>query len=758
LEVISLIRLFLKVEGIVQGVGLRPYVYNQAISLGLKGWINNNSQGVHIDIEGDKENVQKMIDNLKNNPPPQAKIVDIQAEERVLINYKNFQIRKSQQQDKSITLVSPDIATCEKCVQDIGDPGNKRYKYPFTNCTNCGPRFSIIKSIPYDRNNTTMKKFEMCSFCSNEYIDTNDRRFHTQPNACHICGPHIWIEDFQGIKINEINALEFAKQKLKKGKILAVKGIGGFHLVCDAENEDAVNALRKRKKRPDKPFAVMVKNIETAKKYCLVNKKEEEILMGSRKPVVILDRASGYDLPESIAPGQKTLGVMIPFTPLHYLLLEEDFPALIMTSANINGLPLEYVNESASENLRNVADYFLMHDRDIHIPIDDSVVKITDNEVYMIRRARGYVPEALNKDRVREILALGSNMKNTFSIGKNGKIFLSQHNGNLNNEESKELYISNIDHFKEIFSFNPQYLACDMHPGYASREYACSSGLPIIEVQHHHAHIASCLGENNVSRKVIGIAFDGTGYGTDGKIWGGEFILCDNKEFRRAGHLDYVKMPGGEQVIREPWRIALAYMYKVLKSDEKFKEISARLYSDKCKNIISVLKADINSPETSSMGRLFDAAASLMGIRDYITFEGQAAMELEAAAEGKSLDYYKYDIVKGDEYVVKTGGIIEGIIEDRLSGEEKGIISDKVHNTIVKFSVDVCKLIRKETSINEVALSGGVFQNLRLLKNMMDNLRKDKFVVYTNKLIPANDGGISFGQIIVANEIINDLI
>nr|WP_026038384.1 carbamoyltransferase HypF [Clostridium arbusti] len=757
-------RLFLKVEGIVQGVGFRPFVYNEALSFKLKGWINNNSQGVHIDIEGEEEKLNSFIEKLKYKHPPLARIENITVEERKTVNYNSFEIRESEISNKKITLIAPDVAICEECIQDITNPLNKKYMYPFTSCTNCGPRFSIIKSIPYDRDKTTMKKFNMCEECNTEYTDRTNRRFHAEPNACKACGPHIWIEDSNGIKIEVEDVIDWTRQKLKDGKIFAIKGLGGFNLVCDATNEHTVKLLRIRKNRPHKPFAVMLGNIETVKKHCAVTVEEEKILTGYVKPIVILDQTNGYDLPKCIAPHQKTLGVMLPYTPLHHLLFGNDIEALIMTSANGNALPLEYKNESAVEKLGHIADYFLQHNRDINAAIDDSVVKVIDNEIHMIRRARGYVPEPIKKDNIREILACGSNMKNTFCIAKENFIFLSQHNGNLENVETIEHYKNNIEHFKNIFNFTPKYIACDMHPNYISSEYAYRSSLPRIEVQHHHAHIVSCLAENNIDRKVIGIAYDGTGYGVDGRIWGGEFLLCDNKEFTRLGHLNYVKMPGGEMAVKEPWRMAVSHIYNTFKSskynelntNKQLREILIKLYGNKAINIIAMIEADINCPETSSMGRFFDAAASLIGIRDSVTYEGQAAIELEAVASQKSSDFYDYDVVKENGYIVKTEKIIMGIIKDKLLDEQDNVISDKFHNTIVNFSKDICKLIRKDTDVNEIALSGGVFQNYYLLENLKDELKNEGFIVYINKLIPANDGGVALGQIVIANKVLSD--
>ncbi len=765
IEGVIIKRLFLKVEGIVQGVGFRPFVYKQAISLELKGWINNNSEGVYIDIEGQEDNLNTFIHNLKCKKPPLAKIDNIIVNKKELLNYENFEIRESESKKEKFTLISPDIAVCEECIKDISNPSNRRYKYPFTNCTNCGPRFSIIKAIPYDRANTTMKKFVMCRECQEEYIDPVNRRFHAQPNVCKECGPKLWIEDSYGVKIKVNDVLEWTRRKLKEGKIFAIKGLGGFHLVCDAENEEAVRLLRTRKKRPDKAFAVMIKDIDVVKKYCNVKAEEEKVLTDSKKPIVILGQSDNYNLSRYIAPNQKTLGVMLPYTPLHYLLFEDSIKILVMTSANINGLPLEYKNESAVKKLTEIADYFLLHNRDIHMSVDDSVVRVMNNEVHMIRRARGYVPEPIKMENTKEILACGSNMKNTFCVGKENNLFLSQYNGDLENLETFEHYENNIEYFKNIFNFVPKYVACDMHPSYASTQYAYNSVIPKIEVQHHHAHIVSCLVENNINKKVIGIAFDGTGYGTDKKIWGGEFLICDNKEFTRFGYLDYVKMPGGEKAVKEPWRMAVSYIYKMFESkmwseyntDLSIGEILIKLYGDKAANIIAVLEADINCPETSSMGRFFDAAASLIGVRDNVTYEGQAAIELEAIQLNNSLSTYDYDIVKEEFYVIKPEKIILGIVKDRLSGEQASAMSDKFHNTIIRLAKDMCKLIRKNTGINEVALSGGVFQNCILLKGLINELENENFSVYTNKLIPTNDSGVALGQIVIANETLRNI-
>ena len=769
-------RYFVKVEGIVQGVGFRPFVYNLALSHSLSGWVNNNSEGVYIDIEGAAEALDSFLHQLEFNPPPLAKIENIKIEEKEPACYSSFIIKDSVRDESKITLISPDIATCSDCLKDIWDPSNKRYKYPFTNCTNCGPRFSIIKTIPYDRNKTTMEKFKLCESCHREYEDPINRRFHAQPNACDACGPHLSIADksgktlphkallrelyntgiFSEMVYNDTDLIiKWTQQKLKEGAIIALKGLTGFNLVCDATNEKAVEVLRNRKKRPAKPFAVMMNNLKTAKKYCKVNRAEEMLLTGIKKPIVLLSKNPSVKLPPSVAPKQNSLGVMLPNTPLHELLMGEGLEVLIMTSANIHGLPLQYINVEAVEKLNDIVDYFLMHDRDIYLPVDDSVSKVVLAEERVIRRARGYAPEPIKLKGVKPILACGSNMKNTFAVAKGDFVFMSQHNGDLENLESFEHYKNNIEHFKKIFQFQPEYIAADMHPQYASTKYAVHSELPLVQVQHHHAHIASCLVENGINHKVIGIAFDGTGYGPDGCVWGGEYLICDLKEFERAGHLGYVKMPGGEKAIKEPWRMAVSYLSV---ADFLIDEDICSKYGSEASSILKMLHKNINCIETSSMGRLFDAVSSILGICDVITYEGQASMELEAVINPiKCTDYYKYKILQQNgSIILDVRDMIKEIWMSKSSGVEASLISQFFHNTIVKASVDICKLLREHHKLNEVALSGGVFQNSYLLENMLTSLEKESFKVYTHKLIPSNDGGISLGQLAVANEILKE--
>lgn len=764
-------RLFIIVKGIVQGVGFRPFVYNEALKNNLRGWVNNNSEGVYIDIEGTTEDIEYFIKALTFNAPPLSKIEEFKAEEQPLKKYSEFTIKESEEKENSITLISPDIATCKDCLHDIDSPEGQRYQYPFTNCTNCGPRFSIIKEIPYDRDKTTMKKFEMCPNCSAEYKDPRDRRFHAQPNACANCGPHVYLKDIHnntidifadGQQNSDYIKIQWSAEKLKEGAIFAIKGLTGFHLCCDAKNDTAVKLMRQRKNRPHKPFAVMMKDLAAVQKYCVVTKEEENLLTGIRKPIVLLKLketfGDGTPLSPALAPGQNTLGVMLPYTPLHHLLFKAGVESLVMTSANIHGLPLEYINEDAYNHLNDLVDYFLFHDRDIFIPTDDSVTRVIAGKERIIRRARGYAPEPMVYEETFPILACGSNMKNTFCISKNNFLFISGHNGDLENIETYNHYVKNIEHFKKIFLFKPEYIASDMHPEYYSTKYAQGTEHKMLQVQHHHAHIVSCLAENKVKETVIGVAFDGTGYGTDGSIWGGEFLICDLKSFTRAAHLKQVLMPGGDKAILEPWRMALSYLYEY--SDFSDEQMARYFLSVGCaelnsKTLLKTLEKNLNCVPTSSIGRLFDAVSGLLKQCIKISYEGQASMELEALiSENVSKDLYPYEIELSDTIILNPKKIIQGILKDMDNGVSSSLISLRFHNSIVSAVVEICVRIRDEFNINSAALSGGVFQNAYLLQNTIHELEAEGFTVYSHSLIPSNDGGVSLGQLIAANEML----
>lgn len=754
-------RYFITVHGIVQGVGFRPFVYNIAYKFNIKGWVNNNSEGVYIDATGTKEDLEAFLSNIKNSPPPLSKVTKVIVETLEYIEYENFTIKESQIDENKITLISPDMAICDDCLKDIRDPHNRRYGYPFTNCTNCGPRFSIIKFIPYDRDKTTMEKFKMCPSCLHEYTDPRNRRFHAQPNACKTCGPSVYVLDKNGNEIKTEDPIKFIGEKIKEGCIAAIKGLSGFHLCCNGEDNFAINKLRNRKNRPSKAFAVMAKDMEIIKKHCNVNKLEEEILTGIRKPIVLLQKKSSCTLPESLAPYNKNLGVMLPYTPLHEILFWNSPELLVMTSANISGLPLEYINETAYDHLNNIADYFLMHNRDIYMPVDDSVTKVLLNKEFIIRRARGYAPNPMNYKDVKQLLCCGPNMKNTFAVSKENMIFLSSHIGDLENLETYEHYKRNIHHFINIFKVSPEAIIVDKHPLYMStsfgEEYSKNNNVPLIYAQHHHAHLASCLAENKISHKVLGIIYDGTGYGDDEAIWGGEFLIGDLKDYKRIAHLSYVKLQGGDAAIKEPIRSLMAHLEASPLAHKE--DIAFKLFGDKGISILKLVQKNFNCIKTSSIGRLFDAVSCLLNICTKQSYEGEASILLEQAIERdmsyNCMNIYRYTIEKNQDcYTINAGNIIEDIISELNLNNSKSNISKKFHDTVIDFTLHTALKIKEEFHINEVALSGGVFQNSYLLTNLTKVLTDAGFMVYTHSLYPSNDGGISLGQIAIGNEIL----
>ncbi|MBM7870432.1 hydrogenase maturation protein HypF [Clostridium pascui] len=769
----EVIRKYITVKGVVQGVGFRPFVYKLAQDNNLNGWVNNSSRGVYIDIEGQKNNVLCFIQKLKDSPPSLSKIDEISVEDRENIYYKGFEIRDSKEEENAITYISPDIGICEDCLRDIMDSQNKRYRYAFTNCTNCGPRFSIIKKLPYDRVVTTMDEFQMCDACYEEYTNPLNRRFHAQPNACIECGPKLELINNKGERIYLGDEVKETIKLIKEGKIIAIKGIGGFHLVCDGKNEEAIKLLRDRKNRPKKPLALMIKDVETVKNHCYLSEKEESTLKDNKRSIVLLSKRE-ENLPINIAPNNKCFGVMLPYTPLHYLLFEYDIEVLVMTSANAAGLPMIYRNSEALDKLRNIADYFLLHNRDIHMPVDDSIVKVILNEERVIRSSRGYAPIYIKQKGIRDILACGSQLKNTFALSKNENIIVSPYIGDMENIETYDNFEKNVEHIKCIYNIKPKIIAYDMHPSYWCREYVENQNTINMEVQHHHAHIVSCMVENNIKEKVIGIAYDGVGYGTDGTIWGGEFIICDYKDFKRIAHLNYAQMPGGDTATKEPWKMAVSYIYEAYKNSESRalisnedilstknyvedinsiqKNIPKVLKDNNIKSIITMIKNNINSPKCSSMGRLFDAVSGMLGFLGKVTFEGEAAIFLENIADKNEQGSYDYEIIYQDkDYIINTSKAIQEIIQDINNGVGLDIISKRFHNTVIDFTVKMCSILREALNINKVVLSGGVFQNEIILKGVYEKLNYKDFEVYTHKSIPCNDSGICLGQIVIAN-------
>lgn len=763
----SKVRSRLRVRGIVQGVGFRPYVYNLARELGLAGYVLNSSAGVTIEIEGEECKVAQFASTLRNSPPPLAHIEEFVVRQIATCGDEHFVIRHSEAEAGEFVLISPDVATCHECWSEFGDPKNRRFSYPFTNCTNCGPRYTIIQDIPYDRPTTTMAKFRMCAECQAEYEDPSNRRFHAQPNACPECGPGLAIVPSEGTfpeeesseSRNSAEIIRKARQLLREGKIVAVKGLGGFLLACDAENEEAVRSLRTRKRRSDKPFALMSRDIKSVESFCEISAEDHASLVSPRRPVVILQRSADSPIANAVAPGNKTIGVMLPYTPLHYLLFSDspdqpsEFRALVMTSGNISEEPIVTSNEEAWERLRGVADYFVFHNRDIYMRADDSVARTFEGRERVLRRSRGYVPYPVDLGiDLRELLACGAELKNTFCLTKGRYAFLSQHIGDLENLETLEFFEETLANLKKLFRVEPRAVAYDLHPQYMSTRLALR--LPIeqkIGVQHHHAHIASCMAEKHLTGKVIGVALDGTGYGTDGKIWGGEFLVADYADFERRAHLRYVPLAGGDAAVRQPWRMAMSYLRDTFGSEPVDLPFLRAVPEQQVGLVRSMLQRNLNCVDTSSCGRLFDAVAALIGIRNEVTFEGQAAIELEMAADASIVREYPFAIGQGETMQIDVRPMIDAIVQDMSRGTPTSEISAAFHNTIAAVMVDACSRIRERDELNRVCLSGGTFQNMFLLERAVAGLRRNGFEVFLHAQVPPNDGGIALGQAVIAN-------
>jgi len=747
------------IKGRVQGVGFRPTCFRYANEFNLSGYVCNTSEGVLIEIEGEKENMERFIKKIKNFPPPRAEIKEIDIERINLKNEKGFKIIESKEDLDIKVEISPDIATCNDCLKELFNRNDRRYLFSFINCTNCGPRFTITKKIPYDRKNTTMEEFVMCDECKEEYEDVYSRRFHAQPNCCFKCGPKVKLIDNKGEKISEnIEAIKDASELIKEGKIVGIKGIGGYHIACDALNEKSIKILRERKKRYAKPFALMARDIEVIRRYCYINKEEEKILKSWESPIILLRKKNGI-LPEIIAPVNKYLGFFLPYTPVHHLLFyfNKNISVLIMTSGNFSEEPIIYDDEFAFLRLKDICDFFLTHNRKIYINCDDSVLRIFNKKIYFIRRSRGYVPSPVEipyKSK-KIIFAAGSDLKNTFSFVKNNNVYLSQHIGDLENYFSIESYKKSIELFKNILEIEPEIIVYDMHPGYFSSKISKEifKDLKKIEVQHHHSHIASCMADNKLeNEKVIGVAFDGTGYGIDGKIWGGEFLICDYGSFERVAHLKYMPLLG-EISIKEVWRIGATYLYKIF-GDEFLNldiEFVKKIDEKKWELMKKQIENNINLFLNSSMGRLFDAVSSICGIRDKITYEGQASIELEMKMEkNRKRRHYNYEIRKENNvYIIDPETILREIVRDIKNKVSTAIISFKFHITISEIINQICRILRDERNINKVCLSGGVFQNMFLLNETFKLLKKNKFEVFIHNKVPANDGGLSLGQAII---------
>ena len=780
------VRANIKVKGIVQGVGFRPFIHKLVLDAGLAGWIRNTNSGAEIEVEGDMDAIESFIADIRDKAPLLAAVEDI---ETIFPNdlkmYHGFKIIESESKGKRRTLISPDVAVCPDCLRELMDRKDRRYRYPFINCTNCGPRFTIIRNIPYDRKNTTMAEFEMCPECAAEYGNIENRRYHAQPDCCPKCGPELTFLDGEGNpaqikpKVEKVlvtdegakviertggGPIEHAIDALAQGSIVAVKGLGGFHLAARADDAKIAKRLRERKQRDEKPFAIMCRDVDTARRYAKVSEDEAKALESYRRPIVLLKKHDRSDYPYLSENGY--IGIMLPYTPVHYLLFGGEIDSLIMTSANLSDLPIIYENDRALTELKGIADYFLTHDRKIETRCDDSLQWIIGGREYPVRRSRGYVPYPLRLAGADGILACGAEQKASFSIAADGYVFPSQHMGDLKNIETYENYERQIIHFEKLFDAETRYIACDLHPDFMSTDLAVrraeEENLKLIKVQHHHAHMASCMADNYLEGKCIGVIWDGTGLGTDGTIWGGEFLVGDFRSYRRAGHMQPVRLPGGDAAAKEIWRIAMSLL------EDSGISSSGMFKGDRADRVRQMLKSGINSPYSSGLGRLFDGISALCGIKHEANYEGQGAVLLEAAA-GETEETYPYIINKvrvdavqsplmeeaGEEistskYVIETETMIKSIYEDVLADKDNSYIAAGFMNTLVSAAAEMCARIRDDTGLNRVVLSGGSFQNMYLLKNLSSMLKDAGFEVFRHSRVSCNDEGLSFGQCAVA--------
>jgi hydrogenase maturation protein HypF len=772
--------LHLKIEGSVQGVGFRPFVYRLAQEIGLGGWVNNSNEGVFIEVEGTQQQLETFLERLKIESPIRSRIQNLETSWLQPKYFKTFEILPSTK-GKKTAIVLPDLATCPDCLQEIFDPNNRRYRYPFTNCTNCGPRYSIIEALPYDRAHTTMKAFSMCPSCETEYKNPSDRRFHAQPNACPQCGPKIELWDSTGkILDRNYDAISATIVAIRQGKIVAIKGLGGFHLIVDARNEKAVKLLRQRKHRPDKPFALMYPNLALIKEDCQVSELEEKLLRSPEAPIVIL-RCRGENevllkgawpfaptINCSIAPNNPYLGIMLPYTPLHHLLMEELGFAIVATSGNLANEPICIDEREAIKRLDGIADLFLVHDRPIARPIDDSIVQIVMEEETILRRARGYAPlpiifeEKTSRATTRvsiPILAVGAHLKNTIAVAINNQIFLSQYIGDLETSQAVDAFTKVIASFQQLYDFEPEIIACDRHLDYFSSQYAQNANKKVISVQHHYAHVLACMAENRIlGEPVLGIVWDGNGYGLDGTIWGGEFLLIPAMEtqnstsgkqpFQRVAYLRPFPLPGGDRAVKEPRRSSLGLLYEVfgdrLFTEKQFQPLLGSFCDRELSILSKTLSEKINTPLTSSMGRLFDGIAAITNLCQIASFEGQAAMQLEFTLDRYSTEESYPLILQNIE--IDWRSMLLNILDDVTNKIPVGIISAKFHNSLI----DAIVSIAQQMKVGKIVLTGGCFQNKYLIEKAIEKLRQAGFHPYWHHHIPPNDGGIALGQAIAA--------
>ncbi|MEV7968596.1 carbamoyltransferase HypF [Sphaerisporangium sp. NPDC088356] len=758
------VRAEIRVDGVVQGVGFRPFVHRLATRLGLCGVVGNDEHGVFIEVEGLSTAVAEFLETVRHRPPPLAIVDGVTWREVPVTGVPGFGIAPSTGAGRGRALISPDVATCADCLRELEDPSDRRYGYPFINCTACGPRFTIVRASPYDRAGTTMAAFEMCQACSAEYHDPASRRFHAQPLCCAECGPRLRLVD---ASLREIpgDPVAEAAGLLRAGRLLAVKGIGGYHLAVRADLERAVTALRAGKHREDRPFALMVPCLAAARLLCEIGPDEERLLTGRRRPIVLLRRRAEHPaakdgligVADAVAPGARSLGVMLPYSPLHHLLLRHFPTPIVLTSGNVSDEPIAYLDEVAFKRLHGISDAFLVHDRPIHTRTDDSVVRVFRGRELPIRRSRGYVPAPLPlpAEVRRPVLGCGAELKHTFCLAEGRRAFVSHHIGDLENYETLRSFTDGVGHFQRLFGIRPEVVAHDLHPEYLSTKYALErEGVELVGVQHHHAHIASCLADNGEAGPVIGVAFDGLGYGPDGTLWGGEFLVADLAGFERAGHLETVPMPGGATAIRRPWRMAAAYLGTGAPEGLSIRERNAGQWDA----VAAMAARGVNAPPTSSAGRLFDAVAAMVTGRDAVTYEGQAAVELEQIAAPGERRAYPCRILDpaggataGERpFTVAGRDLVEAVLEDTRAGAEAGVISARFHNGVARLIVEGCLRVRERTGLAAVALSGGVFQNLFLVERATGLLEERGFRVLLHSRVPPNDGGISLGQVAVA--------
>lgn len=755
------------VRGIVQGVGFRPHVYLLAQRFGLAGWVRNEAEGVRIAVEGRPEALDLFLTALTDEAPPLARVDGVHWTPRPPQHDTAFTIELSRRGVERNALIAPDVATCEACRQELFDPSDRRYRYPFINCTNCGPRFTITLSVPYDRAATTMARFPICPACRAEYDDPRNRRFHAQPNACPVCGPRSRLLARAGDEVTVDDPVAEAARLLQSGAIVAIKGLGGYHLACDPLNEDAVRTLRERKVRQDKPFALMASDLQQVRLLCVVGEEEEALIAAPARPIVLLDHRASAPIAGEVAPRQRRLGVMLAYTPLHYLLLHDVGGPLVMTSGNRSDEPIAYRDDEAREQLGDIADYFLTHNRPIHIRCDDSVVDVVNGAPSPLRRSRGYAPAPLRSAHrfTNRILACGAHLKSTFCLAKDQYLFLSHYIGDLESYQTVCSYRESIAHYERLFDVRPDLVAHDLHPDYLSTAYAvdraAQDGLPAVGVQHHHAHLAACLVDNAVpwDEPVIGVAFDGTGYGTDRTIWGGEFFTGSIASgFRRAAHLSTMPVPGGEAAIRHPWQMAIGALLTLYGDDTRSLPLALlqRVGERNVHLIERMVASGLNAPLTSSAGRVFDTVAALLAVpgSQYTTYEGQAAIELESVADGCTDSGYAFAVHEAtDRDIIDTAPIIRGVVDDLLDHRPAPEIASRFHRTMAELVAAQCARVRAANSLSAVALSGGTFQNRLLLSQTLNLLQDMGFTVYRHRHVPANDGGIGVGQAALAQAV-----